>query len=297
MSTSHLSVLFADITGSTRLYEEHGDDAARSAVAECIEVLTGQMARFHGRLVKSIGDEIMCVFESPDQSVMAANEMQLAVRSAGEAGRFVTGPLQIKIGIHFGPGVEREADVFGEAALIAQQVIKQAKADQILASAETVNALPPALRFGNRRFDRIEAEGREAPVDIVELIWEVSDLTQMADTQPIRIEPEFVRLLLRYQGVELELNNTRPQVTLGRTDQNDLVVPTQLASRSHAVVEYRRGRFQLRDISSNGTVLVDAEGEAHLLRGETVQLSGQGTFCLGGAPQNNPDGVVEYSCE
>jgi len=297
MSDHSLSVLFADVTGSTGLYESHGDDAARAAISRCIEVLVEQMQRFRGRLVKSIGDEIMCVFEQPAHSVMAANEMQLAIRSTSEKGLFVTGPVKIKIGIHLGPGVEREDDVFGEAALVAQEVIKQAKADQILASAETVAALPPELRMGSRPLDRVESEGRDAPIDIVELIWEVNDLTQLATTQPMRTAPAQTRLRLRYRDTEVEMGEALTHLSLGRTDQNDLVVPAQLASRSHAVIDYRRGRFQLRDMSSNGTVLVGENSDAHLLRGETFQLEGRGVFCLGGAPENNPDGVVEFECE
>jgi adenylate cyclase len=292
-----ISVLFADVSGSTRLYEVHGDDAARTTIALCIEVLVGVMARHHGRLVKTIGDEIMSVFPSPGAAVLAANEMQREVRRAGEAGRFITGPISIKIGLHLGPGVERGGDVFGEAPILAQQIIQQAKADQILTSADTVQALPPELRFGARALEDMAAQGRDAPLELVELVWEVNDVTQMADTQAIRRLPTHTRLRLRYRGQEVELGDARPRLSVGRTAQNDLVVPTQLASRSHAEFEYRRGRFHLRDMSSNGTVVVSEDGDASLVRGETVQLHGRGVLCLGGTPQANPEGVVDYECE
>jgi len=297
MPSTELSVLFADVSGSTRLYEEHGDDAARSTIAECITVMTAVMERFGGRLVKTLGDEIMCVFENPSQAVIAANEMQLAVRSAGESGHFSTGALSIKIGLHCGPGVEREDDVFGEASIIAQQVIRQAKADQILASSETVQSLPLELRYGTRPFDQIEAEGRDGMLDIVELLWEVDDLTQVVDTRAVKREPGHVRLRLRYGGELVELSEARASLTIGRTEQNGLVVPTRHASRSHAEIEFRRGRFHLRDMSSNGTVVTTEDGETSMLRGESFQLRGRGSFCLGGVPQRNPDGIVEFECE
>ena len=297
MPPTQLSVLYADVSGSTRLYEEHGDEAARSAMGECIAVMVGVIERFSGRLVKTIGDEILCVFENPSRAIMAANEVQLAVRSAGEAGRFATGALSIKIGIHYGPGVEREDDVFGEASIIAQQVIKQAKAGQILASAETVEALPPELRYGTRPFDRIDADGRDGMLEILEIIWEVEDLTRMVDTRAVKREPGHTRCRIRYQGATIELSQARPSMTIGRTEQNDLVVPVQLASRTHAEIELRRGKFYLRDMSSNGTVIITEEGESNVLRGESVVLEGRGNFCLGSAPAQNPEGVVEYECE
>ncbi|MGK0171899.1 MAG: adenylate cyclase [Gammaproteobacteria bacterium] len=292
-----ITVLYADVSGSTRLYEQHGDEAARSAVARCLEILSSVVERMHGRVLKTIGDEVMCVFPKAANAVVAANEMQIAVKRAGEAGDFVTGPLRIKIGAHFGPGIEQQTDVFGEAAIISQQLIKQGKADQILISGETFAELPPELRFGSRPFDTIAAEGRDAPVEIVEMLWEVTDLTQMSDIA-LSVVPvvEQVRLRVRYEDQTIELDNTRPRLTMGRTEQNDLMVPTSLASRSHAEIECRRGRYYLTDMSTNGTVVIDKDGNANHVRGESVLLSGNGRFCLGGTPEMNPEGVVEYVC-
>ena len=87
-----VAVLFADIAGSTKLYEDHGDDVARAAVAVCIQVLTDVVERFDGRVLKTIGDEVMCAFRDPSNALTASSAMQFAVQDAGEAGKFVTGP-------------------------------------------------------------------------------------------------------------------------------------------------------------------------------------------------------------
>jgi len=140
-----LLVLYADISGSTALYEQYGDDLARADCAACIGVLTEVMARHGGRLVKTIGDEVMCVFHSAPHGAMAATDMQSAVRRASEEGLFKTRPQRIKAGFHFGPGIEEEHEVSGEASITAQQLIKMAKADQVLTSRETLEALPVEL--------------------------------------------------------------------------------------------------------------------------------------------------------
>lgn len=298
MSQSDVCVLFADVSGSTRLYEEHGDEAARSAIAVCIETLTSVCERFNGRVVKTIGDEVMCLYDNPVRAVLSAGEMQLAVQAGGKQGRFVTGPLRIKIGMHFGPGIEQDSDVYGEASLLAQQVIKQAKADQVLASGEVFEAIPPELRFGTRPVDRVAAEGRDAPLDLVEMLWEVSDLTQMSDTgSSLPKLPDRGQLTLLYGDTRIELNVNSARLSIGRTEQNDFVVPTSLASRSHAEIEFRRGKFHLRDMSTNGTVVTSEDGESNLIRGDSVPLEGRGTFCLGGTPELNPDGTVTFEYE
>ena len=72
-----------------------------------------------GRVVKTIGDEVMCVFPDPVKAILASNEMQLAIQRASQEDRFEVGELRIKIGLHYGPGIEEQTDVHGEAHLVA----------------------------------------------------------------------------------------------------------------------------------------------------------------------------------
>jgi adenylate cyclase len=296
-TTTELGVLFADISGSTKLYEEHGDDLAREAVARCVEVMVEVVENLEGRVVKTIGDEVMCVFQSPVKAVMAGTDLQGAVRKASEAGEFVTGPLRIKVGLHWGTGIEEEDDVFGEAANVAQGLIKMAKADQVLTSQRTVDGLPDVMRMGVRFFDRTPVDGAADDIDVFELIWEVGGLTQVADTRPTAPRTVHERLVLEYRGEHYQMDEGRPSITLGRVDGNDIVVPTGLTSRSHAQIEYRRGRFYLSDNSANGTNVVGENGQTTSLRRDQMALDGCGRICLGGGPETNPDGVISFSCE
>ncbi|MCG8379694.1 MAG: adenylate/guanylate cyclase domain-containing protein, partial [Proteobacteria bacterium] len=220
--TTNLCVLFADISDSTKLYEDHGDELARKDVATCVEIMTRVMGNFGGRLLKTIGDEIMCVFPEASRLVLAANEMQTGVKKASEEGKFVTGALHIKIGGHYGPGEEQATDVQGEASTRAQAVIKMAKADQILVSRRLFDELPPELQVGSRFFDKLEGDSPGEEEDIFEIIWEVSGLTMAADTQPKAPRVSHTLLVLEYQGQRVELGQDRPSAVLGRVDGNDL---------------------------------------------------------------------------
>ena len=74
-----LSILFADISGSTALYDKLGNEMALHLVSRTLEVLKREMAAHHGTLIKTIGDEIMCTFPTADLAVNAARAMQMAI--------------------------------------------------------------------------------------------------------------------------------------------------------------------------------------------------------------------------
>ena len=292
-----LVVLYADIAGSTKLYEEHGDEIARSDVAACVHLMSDVVGSYSGRVAKTIGDEVMCVFSDAVQATLAANELQTSVATASNGGLFQTGTLRIKIGLHLGPGDEQETDVYGEASNIAQQVIKLAKAGQILTSRELVDALPAELRVGSRHFDRVTADGRTGLLEVVEMIWEVSGTTQLSNTQAPEARVVHSRLVLEFMGHTITLGEDRPSASLGRVEGNDLQVDTDLTSRQHAAIEYRRERFHITDNSANGTMVQTDSGRTERLRRESLTLVGAGIICLGGTPEENPTGVVRYHCE
>ena len=292
-----LAVLYADVAGSTKIYETHGDTLARDAMATCIEILTQVASRLDGRLVKTIGDEVMCAFKDPVKAVLASNEMQMAVQRAVEEDQFAVGELRIKIGFHYGPALEEDNDVFGEAHLVATQLVNMAKADQILTSEATLENVPPSLRVGSRVLETTLVDGVSGEVTIYELIWEVSGLTQVADVRPQRARVTHTALHLRYQGQEYVVGDEKPVLTLGRVKGNDVVVETDLTSRQHAEIEYARGRFHLSDNSSNGTVLVNEGGAQQVLRRDKATLGESGKICLGGRPEDNANGVMEFDCK
>ena len=81
-----LTILFADVSGSTALYETLGDRRALKAVESVLEALRAATGNQRGRVVKTLGDEIMAVFETPESGARAAIEMQERVASVKPAG-------------------------------------------------------------------------------------------------------------------------------------------------------------------------------------------------------------------
>ena len=71
-----VAILFADVVGSTKLYELLGDLRARDMVGICIDVMRAATDQNHGTVIKTMGDEVMATFPTADDALNAAAQMQ-----------------------------------------------------------------------------------------------------------------------------------------------------------------------------------------------------------------------------
>jgi len=272
-----LAVLFADVSGSTQMHETLGDVRARGIVAHCIAVMTEATRGHGGTLVKTMGDEVMTTFPNADAAAEAACEMQESITGQ----MMVEGRrLAIRIGFHFGPTLCEQADVFGDAVNLAARLANQAKSGQILTTGATVDQLTGPRRRACRQIDLTEVRGKREQIAIHEIVWRAEDATVMR--APWATEHRAGgRLVFAAGGTRLELGEGHPSLTIGRAEQNDLVVRNPLVSRLHARIEYRNGRFVLTDLSANGTyVLADGGSERYVHR-DNQELIGAGSLGLG----------------
>jgi class 3 adenylate cyclase len=270
--------MFADVSGSTSLYEKLGDQRALAAIEAVLSELRKSTVLQSGHVVKTIGDEVMAVFPSVDAAMQAACDMQSRVAAIpqGDNAR-----LAIRVGFHFGPAIEDKGDFFGDAVNTAARMAGLAKSGQIITSGQTVDALSALLRASTREIDALQVKGKQEEIRIFEVIWHDSaDLTAMAE-RDLPVNATASSLALTYGALTLTLGAEQKSVSLGRDAGNELVVPDKMASRVHCKIEYRRGNFFLVDQSTNGTY-VTVEGDAEiLLKREQIMLRGRGVICLG----------------
>ncbi len=295
---SELAVLFADVVGSTELYEALGDLKARDTVADCITVMRQATEEHSGRVIKTIGDEIMATFPRADDALNAAREMQAAI-SQGEAVSVEGAPLAIRIGCDFGPVVEEERDVFGSTVHTANRMTSQAKASQILTTSNIVAHLGPEWRRSVRQIDLAPIKGKRGDVAMFEALWQSEDITSMLPTinWESRQPKARGRMRLTYQGTEVVVGPEQAQVTLGRSDDNELVIKGNLISRLHSRVEMSRDKFMLVDQSTNGTYVVTNTGAELFVRRDSVQLTGEGVIGLGRVVQPGSDQAIHFILE
>lgn len=272
----HAAILFADVAGSTRLYETAGDAVALTLIGRCIDVMKAVCEERDGRVVKTIGDEVMAVFPSAGNAGYASIDMHGRIaRLAAEGGV----RLAIHAGFHCGPVLEDAADYYGDTVNVASRLCSLAKGGQTLMAAETLDHLPMPLKVRTRSQDVHAVRGKQADIELFELLWQDAeeDLTTLATRRVGRR----ARLTLRYGEREIELDEDDSALTFGRDAANDVVVTDRKASRVHARVERRRDKYVLVDHSTNGTFCtLDGEGEVELHR-EELLLRGRGRIVFG----------------
>jgi adenylate cyclase len=286
-------VLFADVSGSTKLYEAVGDAKAHAAIDSCVKLFAVITERNGGRVIKTIGDEIMSVFPTGSAGGRAATEIQKELNAAEPVG---TVRLGVRIGLHFGPLVERDGDVFGDTVNLSARLTEMASRNQIITSLETVEGFEPILKMDCRRLYSIPVKGKEKEVDICEILWSETDEATTLVTQRTSRPAGQTKLRLVYRGRTVELPTERKSIVLGRDATADLVIADRMASRAHCEIEFRSGKFIIADRSANGTWVTADNDKPMVLRREESMLRGHGFITLG-APRETATELVEYFCE
>jgi adenylate cyclase len=276
-----VAILFADVVDSSRLYTTYGDAEARRIVGSCLKALTQVVAENQGQVVKTIGDEIMCTFATPDQAAMAAVVMQQRVQEQTQAGA-LHNTLSVRIGLHHGGVVREGEDVFGDAVNLAARMASLSKAHQIMTTRQTVESLEGGLRPLARFVDQSTVKGQSGAFDLYEIVWNNSEATMAASgIGPRAIGQKVRRLEVALGEKHWTVDVDHPVLTLGRSSQCDVMVEDVRASRLHAKIEFGKDRFTLRDVSTNGTFVQLEEGGAKQVRRDELGLSSNGLLALG----------------
>ncbi len=291
--TQNLAVLFADISDSTKLYSTLGDSAARAVVDACLSLVTGVVERFRGRVVKTIGDEVMCVFRRADDAVMAASAMQSTV----EGKRPGQHRVKLHIGLHYGPVLVEDTDIFGDTVNAAAYLTAVAAAEQILTTEATERNLSPELRATVRPVFKAVLKGSTDESTVYQVVWhsDVAALTDVNMRSHKIIPGDQGSLIVAHRNLSLRLDQTRPNITVGRGEDCDLIVHEKLASRKHVSIRLMRTHFYLVDHSLNGTfVALESGDEVHVLRKELL-LDGSGKLTLGRSVRDGAEDVITFT--
>jgi class 3 adenylate cyclase len=294
-----VAIVFADVVGSTKLYELLGDVRAREMVGICIDVMRAATEQNHGTVIKTMGDEIMATFPTADDALNAAAQMQKQI-VLHPALKVDEQTVAIRIGCNFGPVVLENRDIFGSAVHTANRMTSQAKAGQIITTATMVEHLSSEWRASVRQIDIATLKGRSSEVALFEVLWQTDDITSMVPAIAITSRERSnkgLRLTLRYQGQEVVVDDGHASITMGRAEENNLVIKGNLISRLHARVELNRNKFMLVDQSTNGTFVIGKDGEEAFVRRDSMQIRGEGLIGLGKAPDSNSSQVIRYTCE
>ena len=273
----HRTILFADVCNSTGITEAIGDAESREFIGELLAELSVITEAQGGGVVKTIGDEIMSSFETPLQGISAAVDMQRAINARPP---FAGMKTAIRVGLHAGPVIIENDDVFGDVVNVSARIAGLSAADQVLTTLETIQAAGDQA-LPHRSLGVHGVKGRDEQLNLCEVLWrgETAQMTVVAPKLELGPKPE-LEIVLGKERRSLE-SETGSTLSIGRGAECDLVVPIASASRAHANLMCRAGRFYLEDHSTNGTY-VRPEGEREMfVHRDQVLLQGAGLIRLG----------------
>jgi adenylate cyclase len=299
MTSRTAAILFADVAGSSRLYKAMGDEQAEKAINAIIMEMSALTREHGGAVIKTIGDEIMAGFLTPEAAIRTAMAIHRKRREASPR-------IGVHIGVHYGPILIRDGDVFGEAINDAAHLVRIARGGQIVTSQDVVNELSEELSALAVRFDRIPLKGSLDPTVIYRIDWEepvgpqtIGGFSTQLIPTVLDLEPGGIataRLELTYQDRHLSIGPDDPPCVVGR-DPNLATLPVRslVASREHFRIEYRRGKFVLSDHSTNGTwVQMNGKADPIYLRREELPLTESGTIGIGGPASEDDPHLVRF---
>jgi len=278
-------MLFADVSGSVTLFENVGNSTAKELISNSIALMTEIATRYSGRVVNKIGDEILACFESTDDAFDAAVGIQQAHADS---------PISIRIGFNYGPVIEDKGEYFGDVINVASRVVNKASGGEILTTGECVNVLSADRIPRVRHIDTNAVKGRQELIQIYQIYWRDDEDDEQTTLGTIEEVEEVGTMILRHKGTEYVINAAMTQLMLGREAANNLVTANQRASRKHASIERRGSKFILTDRSTNGTYVVNANGESTVLRRETTEIFGSGRIGLGSPPSEEDSEAIEF---
>lgn len=285
--------MFADLTGSTALYERLGDKAAFALVKRCLADMVQSVEQASGRVVKITGDGIMAVFWDADSCAEATIGIHQASRNQSQMAAAGVG---IRLGFCFGPVIESGSDVFGDTVNMAARLCELGSPGIALMTRETAARLNETWGHLLRQRAPLTVKGISRPVETVQLLCDAGgSVTSIGDVESFIDVTSFGELRLYHNGRDISRSGDTFRLTMGRDPRSDLVVASTRASRAHCEIGRQGGKFVLVDRSSNGTyVTIDNEAEFKLYHEETV-LQGHGYISFGQPKQGSPE-MVEFFC-
>lgn len=291
-----LTVVFADIVGSTGLFERLGDARASQLMAQLTGVLGKVFEQHQGRVVKLLGDGVFAVFPDAGSAITACVTLQSRFRSEPIVPAGSDRPIQMQIGAECGEVIEIDGDCFGDAVNSAARLADLAGADQILTTQNAWNELVAAQRPLLRSLGPMHLRGKSTATHVYRVEWASDrDLEATAMGTSMYTPAKHLALALTHKGRTQVFDVTTSGFTIGRSTEATLPVLDPRVSRVHASVCSRGGQIVLADASSFGTwVYFGDQLEPVALRRTECYLVGYGQLSLGCKIDADKAPLVEF---
>lgn len=278
-----LIVMFADVAGSSALFERLGDKEAMHAVERCLKRMKRSIDGYKGKTIQVVGDELLAAFDTAEDACQAAIDMQQRIADLPPVSGL---KLTIRIGLHSGQVSDDGTKLSGSPITTAARIAGIARRDQILCSALLVNELPqPGIIAADPMPDLGTVPEDGSALQLFQIQWpshhQGGGLSYPLSTFGSHSVLPVNRLCVRYRGKAFLLDDKTPVLTIGRDLTNKLVIDDRKASRQHARVERRGDGFYLVDTSTNGCFVTLSGRQEVMVRRHEIQLESRGQIGFG----------------
>ena len=282
------TVVFADIVGSTALYESLGNEAAARTVTELLQWMCARITQQGGRVVKTLGDGVLGLFDEPSVAVQAMLELMREQRERITAPILRVNP-SVRVGLDCGEVLDVAGDCYGDAVNTAARLCDRAAADEIWTTDAVVKATAdlPHARFV--RLGHLKVRGKSEPLLMYQIEWRADEGAEVL-TQQAGLTTEFSTLAdsdtssqiqFSWGQAHLQFRAIELPVHVGRSSDAHLYIDDPRVSRLHARIDWRQDAFVLTDVSTFGTwVLFDGSDTPIQLRRDSCILHGDGELAL-----------------
>lgn len=279
------TIVFADIAGSTALYEALGNERAAAAVARVTEDIGQAIATQGGRVVKKLGDGVLGLFADADKAL----EAMVACMRNHHAAVQQPGPrMDIRVGLASGDLVEVDGDCYGDAVNVAARLCERAGLSEIWATEDTVQGLLEPVGVSFIRLGHLVVRGKADPLVMYRIDWNdgmaEGSLTMQAGlmSNMAQLNGGLAEICFSWRGDNQMFAASDTPVHVGRSTGAQLCIGDPRVSRQHARVDWRGGAFLLTDLSSYGTwVRFEGSDVPVQLRRDSCLLHGTGEISLG----------------
>jgi len=279
-----MAILFADIGGSTSLYQSAGDSQAHQLITDSLADMGIAVEAAGGELLRTVGDAVLASFDDCDDACAAAVAIQEAHRNS---------PLSVRVGFHWGLAIADRGDVYGNAVNIAARVSGLANTREIMTTHEVVDQLTATPYGPAQLLDVLPLRGVETPLRIYRIPWEEQNLdtqTQVATNGSLQGRRSVnLELDLINGDKSITLKSDGQKCTIGRSNDSTVQAMHTAASRVHATIECKQGKYVLEDTSTNGTYLIKNGQPYVFVHRDSVTIDGAGVLATGFLPKDKED--------
>lgn len=283
------TVVFADLFGSTGVFESLGNARATEAVTGVTNWLADKFVASGGRVVKFLGDGVLVVFEKNTDAVVAVVEVQRTYQQR-LAATLATSYMPLRIGVACGDVEMVDDDCYGDAVNVAARLSELAGPHQIWVNLAAMQDSAHALDVRSRLLGPIHLRGRSEPITVYQIEWQEDVNSELltihapmgADLNAANRDALGGQVVLSWLDNHKTFRAFELPVHIGRIHQAEFAVADPRVSRMHARLDWRNGSVMLVDVSTYGCWVKFAGGGSDVqLRRDECVLHGRGEIALG----------------